>query len=150
MERLWWLYSKLFFVVITIFVRTQTTSFNLSFNLLHSPNPSEYQLSFISSNRYCVSFHSFNAIFILDKKSLLLCASSASTLFAQILVPLLNICLLRTNSLLAFKCLYSHIISILKLIHSFVISYFFSIPSDYKLKPTIIFPFSIFQFFHSY
>ena len=79
--------------------------FSLSFNVLYSANPSAYQLSFISSNRYCVSFHSFNAIFILDKKSFLLCASCASTLFAQILVPLLNICLLRTNSLLAFKCL---------------------------------------------
>jgi len=60
-----------------------------------------------SSSQYAVSPHAFRAIDILDRKSGLLCADSASLTFAPIDVPERSTCLASTCSLwLRSKCLW--------------------------------------------
>lgn len=66
---------------------------------------------FNNFSQYVVSAHSFNAIYIFDKKSFLVMAYADSAKLAPILVPERNICFDITNSCFVFvKYLYRFII----------------------------------------
>ena len=96
-------------------------------------------VAFKSLIQYFVSEVSFNAIFIFETKSSLLCACSASATLAPMLVPLRSICLQRTYSFfVSVKYLYKLTIRTAK--SKLFVSIMLSISITFN------FPFSIINF----
>lgn len=98
-------------MVLTILIKSLRSSFILLEKGVYSAIEMN-AVSFKRANQYSVSLASFKAIFILFKKSFLLCACSASRINVPTAVPLRSNCLDKTNSFLSEdKCLYKPIIS---------------------------------------